>query len=137
MHIESPTRREIWLAVFLLISLLFFSRSRTNFDVAPSTRTSGPNDNFSPSQNSSDVEQEITPQPFRDRLKWGAGEIPQTKIVAHVPGTLLYVFFGAFYKTKKLALSQKDGRSLTSCIFAMVLCIWFPMNLPKFLTVPS
>jgi hypothetical protein len=84
MHIESPTRREIWLAVLLLVSLLFVSRSRPDFVLSPSIQ-SGPSDKPA-TQNSTHVEQEIPPQPLRDRIRWGAGEIPQTKIVAHVPG---------------------------------------------------
>jgi hypothetical protein len=89
MHIESPTRREIWLAVLLLLSLLLISRSRSDFGVSPSLRTR-PNVNTQ-SKNSSYVEHEVAPQPLRDRIRWGTGEIPHTEVVAHVPGELYIV----------------------------------------------
>jgi hypothetical protein len=85
MLIESPTRREIWLAVFLLVSLLFISRSRSDLNLPRSVRA-GPEDNL-PTQNSTYLEHGIAPQLLRDRVRW-ASQVPQTKIVAHVPGEL-------------------------------------------------
>jgi len=84
MHIESPTRREVYLAILLLVSLLFVSQSRPDFDLPASVQTGSSDKQATP--NSSNVEQAIAPQSLRDRIRWGAGEIPQTQILAHVPG---------------------------------------------------
>lgn len=84
MHTEAPTRREIWLAVVLLLSLLFLSRSHSKFELPVSVET-GINGNQS-TTNSSFPGNEIALQSLRDRIRWGKAQVPVTKIVAHVPG---------------------------------------------------
>jgi hypothetical protein len=90
MRIEKLTRREVWLAVFLLVSLLSLSKSRANFNLTPSIQT--PHDDKPPTHNSSYVEHEREPKLLHDRIRWGANDVPQTKIVAHVPGESCLVF---------------------------------------------
>lgn len=85
MHIEPPTRREIWLAVFLLITLLFVSRSRPTFELPSSASTGSQHDLAT--HDSASHGTELAPQSPRGRIRWGSGEVPQTKLVAHVPGT--------------------------------------------------
>jgi len=80
MHIEAPTRREIWLALFLLVSLLLISRSRSDLNIPPDVRVSG-----LLTENSSHVQHHSAPH---QRIQWGTGEVPQTKIITHVPGKL-------------------------------------------------
>ena len=93
MHIELPTRREVWLAASLLVSLLFFSKSRADLDITPFVH-----DDKSPTHNSGYVEHEREPELLRDRIRWEANDsIPQTKIVAHVPGELHLVIFSNAY----------------------------------------
>jgi hypothetical protein len=90
MHIKSLTRREVWLAVFVLVSLLFLSKSHANLDHTPFIRT--PHDHRPPTYNSSYVEHERERELLHDRIRWGANDVPQTKIVAHVPGESYLVF---------------------------------------------
>lgn len=85
MHTEAPTRREIWLAVFLLVSLLFLPGSHSDLELPASIHT-GLYGNSSTRLNSSLISNDTGPQNFRDRIRWEMAQVPETKIVAHVPG---------------------------------------------------
>jgi hypothetical protein len=100
MHTETPTRREIWLAVFLLVSLLFLSRSSHSSYVLPASIQTGLQGNLS-APNASLAGDEIVLHSLRDRIRWGKAQVPETKIVAHVPGWTifdkLYMLNGTLY----------------------------------------
>lgn len=85
MHTETPTRREIWLAVFLLVSLLFLSRSSHSPNALPASIQTDLHGNLS-APNASLAGDEIVLHSLRDRIRWGKAQVPETKIVAHVPG---------------------------------------------------
>lgn len=107
MHIEPPTRREISLAVFLLVSLLLFSRSRSNLEFSPLNRT------FS-AHNSTQHGYQVTAQNFRGLIRWGKGEVPQTKLVAHVPGELPMFLFSCLFIPMPLGWTIFDKLYLTN-----------------------
>lgn len=81
MSLAPPTRREIVLVVVLFTALLFLSkvhfdsRSRLISLSSPSTDFT----NTIPAQNA-------TARNYESRLSWGTAHVPETKIVAHVPG---------------------------------------------------
>ncbi|KAJ7163324.1 hypothetical protein C8R46DRAFT_1102999 [Mycena filopes] len=91
-----PTRRELALVLALLLAILYFSNARIHTNlVAPS---------LSPLlQNLSQPStlQDTTPQLYDTRLTWGDSQVPQTKVLANVPGwsiiDRLYIFKGVVY----------------------------------------
>ncbi|KAJ7081367.1 hypothetical protein B0H15DRAFT_786545 [Mycena belliarum] len=93
----TPTRRECVLVLLLLVSILYYTsiRSRSFFVLAPIS----PPSPHSPSAISTLQEQD--PHVYETRLTWGTSEVPQTKVLANVPGwsiiDKLYVFKGVVY----------------------------------------
>ncbi|KAJ7808853.1 hypothetical protein B0H14DRAFT_3090989 [Mycena olivaceomarginata] len=92
-----PTRRECVLVLALLVATLYYSSFRaydhlTPASISPPLRT--------PSELLSTLE-EKTPQLYETRLTWGNDQVPQTKILANVPGwsiiDKLYLFKGVVY----------------------------------------
>ncbi|KAF7297140.1 hypothetical protein MIND_00946900 [Mycena indigotica] len=84
MGFAPPTAREILLVCILLVGLfiLFFPDPRSQFASAPAPTRFGYNRSTAHS----------TPPPtqqnhFSTRLNWGKDAVPQTKVVAHAPGT--------------------------------------------------
>ncbi|KAJ6620732.1 hypothetical protein B0H10DRAFT_2020318 [Mycena sp. CBHHK59/15] len=93
-----PSRREFALVLVLLLGILYFSNSRV-----PDYLAAVPSPALSYNEPSSIVStlQEETPQIYDTRLTWGTNEVPQTKVVASVPGwsiiDRLYIFRGVVY----------------------------------------
>lgn len=81
MALEPPTRREILLVTLLLLGLLYLSRSNTRQHF-----TSVPPPRISFHSESSTLGEEQIPRKLDTRLTWDASQVPETKIVAHVPG---------------------------------------------------
>ena len=81
MHIEAPSRREVWLVVLLLASVLLISWSNPSSSVT----STGSALQEGVVVNSS---LEVKPKNIRDVVQWGTGEVPHSSVVAHVPGEL-------------------------------------------------
>lgn len=79
MASAAPTRREVVLVTLLLVFLLLISRPS---NTTKPTRTGHNTYNTSVANGS--------PQAYHDtantRLTWGSSPVPQTKVLAHVPG---------------------------------------------------
>ncbi|KAJ6557206.1 hypothetical protein DFH09DRAFT_922828 [Mycena vulgaris] len=77
-----PNRREIGLVLVLLLGILYYSNSRVhNYRIA--APVSPPSSHY-PSEVS--TLQEKIPQVYDTRLTWGDEAVPETKIIANVPG---------------------------------------------------
>ncbi|KAF9454843.1 hypothetical protein P691DRAFT_716768 [Macrolepiota fuliginosa MF-IS2] len=87
-----PTRREFILVFFLLVALLFLNHGQ------PPRHPIFTKDSLS---NSSHTLQTELPTRIQTRLSWGKDSVPQTKLVAHVPGWTvfdrLYILNGIVY----------------------------------------
>ncbi|KZP22516.1 hypothetical protein FIBSPDRAFT_1043561 [Athelia psychrophila] len=111
MHIEAPSRREVWLAVLLLLSLLLISRS--NSASSFSSAGTGAQEDAQPHS-----AVKVQPQNIRDVIKWGTGEVPHSAVVAHVPGWTiidkLYLLNGTLYIVTDKPDSIPDRNLITS-----------------------
>ncbi|KAJ7695741.1 hypothetical protein B0H17DRAFT_1055425 [Mycena rosella] len=91
-----PTRREFLVVLAFLLSILYFSNSRAHKYLIP-TAVSPPSSQ--PSQVS--TLQDKNPQVYDTRLSWGQDAVPETKVLANVPGwsiiDRLYIFKGVVY----------------------------------------
>ncbi|KAH6911447.1 hypothetical protein BKA70DRAFT_1267708 [Coprinopsis sp. MPI-PUGE-AT-0042] len=119
MGTAPPTKREILLVTVLLTCFLLFVNFRNSADdILRSARVLRPPTSSSSSSPNSDLLKDSTArsktkppvldvaeyphQPFRTRITWEASkDVPQTKIVAHVPGWTvfdrLYILKGVVY----------------------------------------
>ena len=90
MHALTPTRREICLVVLLLVVLLLLSDA--NFDLGLRTSPISPfhRAGTKPVADSSTLSDEYEERLQRTRLDWTLSRIPETKVVAHVPGMLYF-----------------------------------------------
>lgn len=86
MH--SPTQRELFLVAVLFITLLTFSSTHISHQgVSRIDLSSIWHDIPSPPKFSG-----IPTLPSDMRLSWGKGKVPRTRIIAHAPGEILYIF---------------------------------------------
>ncbi|KAF8073639.1 hypothetical protein FPV67DRAFT_1478736 [Lyophyllum atratum] len=98
----TPTRRELLLLSLLFLFLLFVSRKS---DVQDARTVSNPLTSFSrnasPLATSSNNLHPGNTQISDAHLSWGSSPVPQTKVLAHVPGWTifdrLYIFKGVVY----------------------------------------
>lgn len=81
MGLAPPTRREILLVCLLLggLFLIFVPKTGHHFVVLPPPTS--PTQRYSETPSVSAIQQN-----YNNRLTWGASGVPQTKIIAHVPG---------------------------------------------------
>ncbi|KAJ7695740.1 hypothetical protein B0H17DRAFT_930445 [Mycena rosella] len=109
MGFAPPTRREILLLCLLFVGLYvifppthheFVSVPAPAVPSAPQRRPKAPNVSVV-------VEEHI----YETRLTWGTSEVPQTKIIAHVPGELIY------YTTKSLLVFIRVGWSIIDRLY--------------------
>ena len=119
-----PTAREIVLLTVLFTSLLFFSATfprnsgsvtdilktlpyvvEEELDTAPLT-----------------LETQYTLQALNRPLSWGAGQVPETKIVAHVPGELfvLYCALSLLFRSRILARLRRGPCRVQRPLLAFV-----------------
>ncbi|KAJ6584674.1 hypothetical protein B0H19DRAFT_1206422 [Mycena capillaripes] len=108
-----PTRRECVLVLLLLLATLYYSNSRVTSDLVPAS-VSLPS--HTPSEFS--TLQKNTPQVYDTRLSWGNNAVPQTKILANVPGwsiiDKLYLFKGVVYVVSDDPASVPDVENMYS-----------------------
>jgi len=109
-----PTRRECVLVLALLLAILYYSNSRVRTSLVPAP-ISPPL--HTPSEFLSTLE-ETTPQAYDARLTWGNDEVPQTKVLANVPGwsiiDRLYIFKGIVYVVSDDPASVPDIENMYS-----------------------
>ena len=90
----SPTSREICLLAALFVGLLYFSATFPRHKGAvtdllrPSPHVVEQDLDSLPLT----LETQYTLQSLNPPLRWGLGQVPETKIVAHVPGEQLILF---------------------------------------------
>ncbi|CDO73894.1 hypothetical protein BN946_scf185016.g51 [Trametes cinnabarina] len=116
----TPTAREICLLTILFVGLLYFS--------ATFPRNKGAVTDFlQPSQSIIEAGLDTTPltletqytlQSLNPPLSWGLGQVPETKIVAHVPGWTifdrLYILNGTVYIVSDAPEDVPDRRYMIS-----------------------
>ncbi|KAJ7645633.1 hypothetical protein DFH06DRAFT_591344 [Mycena polygramma] len=89
-----PTRRECLLLLALLLGILYYTNSRVNQHLVLTQPPSHAPSEFS-------TLREPSPRVYDTRLSWGDNEVPQTKVLANVPGwsifDKLYIFKGVVY----------------------------------------
>ncbi|KAJ7465287.1 hypothetical protein FB451DRAFT_433685 [Mycena latifolia] len=94
----TPTRRECVLVLALLLSILYYSSSRAHTYFVPAP-VSPPSAHHASEVISTLQEQD--PQLYDTRLTWGNDDVPETKVLANVPGwsiiDRLYIFKGVVY----------------------------------------
>jgi hypothetical protein len=82
--VAPPTRRELVIVLFLLVILLLVSHSNHQPSLSPhSSVVNYDKHNIS---TTSGVPHAGDHQSLRTRLSWGTSPVPQTKVLAHVPG---------------------------------------------------
>lgn len=78
-----PTKREVLLLTILLVTLLVsFNKREQRPPPPPSLGTHNDTPHIKPTSL-----QASSPQQLDSRLSWGSSPVPQTQIIAHVPGT--------------------------------------------------
>lgn len=112
-----PTRREFVLVV-LLFSFLFFLNLTREFKPPPSTNPS--------LWNTSHVSQKEPPMHTQTRLSWKSHLVPQTKLIAHVPGVRSHIAGSSV--AMQLLTPDQDGRFWTDCISSTASYISFLMT---------
>lgn len=83
-----PTRRELVLVLVLLLTILYYSSSRVQnypFPAPVSPLSLHHSSAFS-------TLEEKTPLVYDTRLTWGNDDVPQTKVLANVPGNYMPIF---------------------------------------------
>ncbi|KAJ7505581.1 hypothetical protein B0H11DRAFT_2154339 [Mycena galericulata] len=97
MAIAPPTRREFALVFGLFLAILYYSNTHLRTSLIPAPVSSPPAHN--PSQVS--TLHETTPRVYDTRLAWGDNAVPETKVLANVPGwsviDRLYILRGVVY----------------------------------------
>ncbi|KAK7021199.1 hypothetical protein R3P38DRAFT_2965519 [Favolaschia claudopus] len=113
----APTRRECVLVLVLLLAILYYSNStiQSRFVVpAPFTQTTP---EYSPSHSLHSL-QHVSPQIYDTRLTWGTDPVPQSTVLANVPGwsiiDRLYIFKGVVYVVSDDPSSVPDIESMYS-----------------------
>jgi hypothetical protein len=81
-----PTRREIVLLTLLLAVLLLLTQVNTNLDLQTSLRLAPKQTHTERPSNLTAPSTKFEPQLPRTHIEWGSSQVPQTRIVAHVPG---------------------------------------------------
>ncbi|KAJ3551278.1 hypothetical protein NM688_g4797 [Phlebia brevispora] len=117
-----PTPREIFLLGLLLTGLLIFSTT-----IHPSTLSvsdlSKLRTNYYPTEDEvepppSTFESQYSLQALNVPLRWGLGQVPETQIVAHVPGWTifdrLYFVNGTFYVVSDSPENLPDRKNMIS-----------------------
>ncbi|KAF7346011.1 hypothetical protein MSAN_01827000 [Mycena sanguinolenta] len=110
----TPTRRELVLVLALLLSILYYSNSSIHSSLVPAP-VSPPL--YTPSEFLNTLE-EKDPRIYQPRLTWGNNEVPQTKVLANVPGwsiiDRLYIFKGVLYVVSDDPSSVPDVENMYS-----------------------
>lgn len=119
-----PTGREVVLLSLLLVFLLSISNSFRSAPISLAEITKLRNSYYSEeAENVSPIsfESQFSLKSLTAPLKWGLGQVPQTQIVAHVPGK--YRLPSLFY-TQYRILSIQGGLSLTDFMSSTGYCMW-------------
>ncbi|KAJ7242855.1 hypothetical protein B0H12DRAFT_1131610 [Mycena haematopus] len=105
----APTQREFILVLALLLAILYYSNAPVYNTLARSP--------ISPPLRTPEflnTLEEKTPQVYETRLTWGNNEVPQTKVLANVPGwsiiDRLYIFKGVVYSMYSKGLEIFPGK---------------------------
>ncbi|KAF8158227.1 hypothetical protein B0H34DRAFT_797639 [Crassisporium funariophilum] len=108
-----PTKREVLIVAVLLIALLFFSNSSSA--TLPLSLGSSHDTLSSPNTPSADSH---IPHSIDSQLTWGSSSVPETRIVAHVPGWTvfdrLYLLNGVVYIVSDQPAAVPDVRFIYS-----------------------
>ncbi|KAI0634976.1 hypothetical protein C8Q77DRAFT_1171784 [Trametes polyzona] len=116
----TPTARELCLLTSLLIGLLYFSATfpRPSGSVAEYIRTTPHVVEDVLDVPSLKLETQYTLQALNPPFYWGTGQVPETKIVAHVPGWTifdrLYILNGTMYIVSDSPKDVPDRRFMIS-----------------------
>lgn len=85
VNIGPPTKREIWLSVVLLVSLLLFTRVNYTAKYHPSyLETTAHKPHFETT--AAVIDTPSKPTTYRTKSYWGSAEVPSTQILVHVAG---------------------------------------------------
>jgi hypothetical protein len=130
--VAPPTRRELVIVTLLLVFLLLVSRSNHQPALPPhSSVVNSDKHGVSTTPGHAD-----TYQFSRARLSWGTYPVPQTKVLAHVPGRFLLPVWSYRVLTCYCRVSQA-GLYLTSYISSKESSISSRTSLQKFLMLPT
>lgn len=112
---QGPTRRELILITALVLLLLSITApsGRQMSSPHPSLERSLPVQ--SPELSNQSLSLSIQPRAIQSRLDWGSGPVPQTSVVAQVPGMSYAV--KVKWRIVDVFLSVQDGASSTDCMF--------------------
>ncbi|CAL1709260.1 unnamed protein product [Somion occarium] len=123
-----PTAREICLLAILLVVLLSGSSKlkSSNLNVSDITRLRGSSGSIEEpymDTNSVPFDTQYSLQQLNTPLKWGLGQVPETEIVAHVPGWTifdrLYILNGTTYVVTDSPHTIPDRALMTSTSIAI------------------
>ncbi|KIK36942.1 hypothetical protein CY34DRAFT_810851 [Suillus luteus UH-Slu-Lm8-n1] len=111
MHsLSAPTRREAFLLIFVFVSLLLFSR--TDYDSTGIRFWDGDK------PGASSTRPLALAEPWRTRITWSNGHVPNTRVVSHVPGWTifdnLFVLNGTVFVVTDFPSSIPDRLTITS-----------------------
>ncbi|KAF5338912.1 hypothetical protein D9611_008684 [Ephemerocybe angulata] len=116
----APTKREIFIVVFLLSFFLLVNNFRSSPGqlLSPTLSVHSTAAGHSNETQLSTVLIDDTRQPFKARLSWNTDPVPQTKIVSHVPGWTifdrLYFYKGVVYIVSDEAATIPDVQFIYS-----------------------
>ena len=112
-----PTAREIVLLTVLFTSLLFFSATfpRNSGSVTDILKTLPYVVEEELDTTPLTLETQYTLQALNRPLSWGAGPVPETKIVAHVPGELLVLYCALSLLFRSRTLAKLSVLALAKC----------------------
>lgn len=88
LNVGPPTKREIWISIVLLVSLLLFTR--VNYTARYQQSYIDAVTHKSKDHVNSVTDTPSSPRNYRTRSFWASGEVPETQILVHVAGKLSF-----------------------------------------------